>query len=349
FDPERHLQSPFIRRLDEELQERIKSRGLRNAALLTVPPVGSGSVLAGVSSGIEPLFSLSYLRHSDSLSKKEFHVFHPLVQGYMERFGIDDEKKLPPTFVTAHQIAPELRIRMQATIQRHIDHSISSTVNLPQEATPEDVERVYLEGWRSGCKGVTVYREGSRAGILVTEKEERERRRVRTPRPRPKVVRGKTYNFKTEMGSLFVTVNEDEHGPFEVFVQLGKSGSASMAFTEAIGRLVSLALRSGIKPSAIIDQLKLIRGSRPVMQESGEVVFSVPDAIAKAMAEYLKGGEQLKLIGNHNNPKLFMVKQPKNSKGNEHDELDLCAMCGGVLLFTGGCFICQDCGYTKCD
>jgi len=352
FDAEEHMRSPFIKRLDPQLQERIKKQGLRNAALLTVPPVGSGSALAGVSSGIEPLFSLSYLRRSDSLSKHEFRVFHPLVRDYMERFGISEDRwreALPPTFVTAHQIAPELRIRMQATIQRHIDHSISSTVNLPREATLEDVERVYLEGWRSGCKGVTVYREGSRAGILVTEKEEQERRQVRlAPRPRPKVVRGKTYNFKTEMGSLFVTVNEDERGPFEVFVQLGKSGSASMAFTEAIGRLISLALRSGIKPSAIIDQLKLIRGSRPVMQESGEVVFSVPDAIAKAMAEYLKGGEQLKLIDNHN-VKLLTVKQPKNSQDNEHDELDICPMCGGVLIFTGGCYICQDCGYTKCD
>ena len=354
FDAELHLQSPFIQRLEPKLQEKIKEQGLRNAALLTVPPVGSGSALAGVSSGIEPLFSLSYLRRSDSLSKREFKVFHPLVREYMERFKVE-ERDLPPIFVTAHQIAPEMRIKMQAAIQRHIDHSISSTVNLPKEATLEDVERVYLEGWRSGCKGVTVYREGSRAGILVTDREEQERHRARlAPRPRPKVVRGKTYNFKTEMGSLFVTVNEDEHGPFEVFVQLGKSGSASMAFTEAIGRLISLALRSGIKPSAIIDQLKLIRGSRPVMQENGEVVFSVPDAIAKAMAEYLKGGEQLKLINNHHNTdsnqiKLFVAKHPGNSKDNEHDELDICAMCGGVLIFTGGCYICQDCGYSKCD
>jgi len=349
FDAELHLKSPFIERLDPKLREGIREHGLRNAALLTVPPVGSGSALAGVSSGIEPLFSLSYLRRSDSLSQREFKVFHPLVRTYLERFG-GEEQDLPPTFVTAHQIAPELRIRMQAVIQKHIDHAISSTVNLPEEATLEDVERIYLEGWRLGCKGVTVYREGSRAGVLVTDTERagRERRRVRTPRPRPKVVKGKTYNFKTEMGSLFVTVNEDEHGPFEVFIQLGKSGSASMAFTEAIGRLISLALRSGIKPSAIIDQLKLIRGSRPVMQEDGEIVFSVPDAIAKAMAAYLKGGEQLKLIDNHN-VKLLMAKQPRSFKDNDHDELDICTMCGGVLIFTGGCYICRDCGYSKCD
>lgn len=359
FDQEKHLRSPFIERLGPTMREKIQKHGLRNAALLTVPPVGSGSALAGVSSGIEPLFSLSYLRRSDSLTRREFRVFHPLVQAYMEQFDVKANElrdRLPPTFVTAHQIAPEMRIRMQATIQRHIDHSISSTVNLPREATPKDVERIYLEACRLGCKGVTVYREGSRAGVLVTEKGvEEERRRPRAPRPRPKVTKGKTYNFKTEMGSLFVTVNDDGHGPFEVFVQLGKSGSSSMAFTEAIGRLISLALRSGIKPSAIIDQLKLIRGSRAVMQENGEVVFSVPDGIAKALAEHLRGGEQLKLINNHNNNmgpnriKLFTGPQPQNFGEHEQGELDICAMCGGVLRFTGGCYICQDCGYSKCD
>jgi ribonucleoside-diphosphate reductase alpha chain len=355
FDPERHLQSPFIRRLDPSLQKGIRAHGLRNAALLTVPPVGSGSALAGVSSGIEPLFSLSYVRRSESLGQEEFHVLHPLVREYLERRGLGerDLSALPPEFITAHQIAPEMRIKMQATIQKHIDHAISSTVNLPKEATPEDVERIYFEAWRLGCKGVTVYREGSRRGIMLTEKEAAQaaeeeplRRPARLPRSRPKVVKGKTYNFKTEMGSLFVTVNEDEHGPFEVFVQLGKSGSASMAFTEAIGRLISLALRSGIKPSAIIDQLRLIRGSRPIIQEDGEIVFSVPDAIAKALAEFLRGGEQLKLIENHGPLRLLPPREPKEEGKRE---LDLCPMCGGVLLFTGGCYLCQDCGYTRCD
>jgi len=363
FDPQEHLKSPFIRRLEPRLQEKIKEHGLRNAALLTVPPVGSGSALAGVSSGIEPIFSLSYLRRSESLSKGEFRVFHPLVREYLERFELEDERELPPIFVTAHQIAPEMRIRMQAAIQRHIDHAISSTVNLPREATPEEVERIYLEAWRLGCKGVTVYREGSRRGVLVSEREREEatteerRRPRRFPRPRPKVVRGKTYNYKTEMGSLFVTVNEDEHGPFEVFIQLGKSGSASMAFTEAIGRLISLALRSGVKPSAIIDQLKLIRGSRPVIQDDGEVVFSVPDAIAKAMEEYLRGGEQLKLIDNSTTagPRYLPLTGPKptprqrSDSREEGEALDICPMCGGVLVVTGGCYICQDCGYTRCD
>ena len=380
FDVEQHMKSPFIKRLDPDLQKRLKEHGLRNGALLTVPPVGSGSALAGVSSGIEPLFSLSYLRRSESLAQREFKVFHPLVREYLERFKVE-EQDLPPTFITAHEIAPEMRIRMQAAIQKHIDHSISSTVNLPKEATLEDVERIFLEAWRLGCKGVTVYREGSRRGIMVTKAETegeahgpepglglelelepeleqpRHRRSARLPRPRPKVVRGKTYNFRTEMGSLFVTVNEDEHGPFEVFVQLGKSGSASMAFTEAIGRLISLALRSGLKPSAIIDQLQLIRGSRPVIQEDGEIVFSVPDAIAKAMAAYLKGGEQLKLIDNHQDQgrterfKLFL-KGPAKEAGEDKPSmgmLDLCPMCGGVLEITGGCYLCRDCGYTRCD
>jgi ribonucleoside-diphosphate reductase alpha chain len=326
FDPQKHLKSPFIKRLDGDVREEIE-KGLRNAALLTVPPVGSGSVLAGVSSGIEPIFSISYVRRSKALTKEEFEVYHPLVREYMER---EISEALPETFVTAHKIKPQMRVRMQAAIQRHIDHSISSTINLPKETPPEEVERIYFLAWKSGCKGITVYREGSREGILLTTKE---KRAALTPRPRPKIVKGKTFKMKTEMGSLFVTVNEDEKGLFEVFANLGKSGSAAMAFTEAIGRLVSLALRSGVKPQAIIDALSLIRGSRPVLQEDGEVVFSVPDAIAKAMKEYLQGGKQLKLLEDQK-------PTPTTS---------LCPQCGGILIFTNGCYICHDCGYSRCD
>jgi ribonucleoside-diphosphate reductase alpha chain len=151
--------------------------------------------------------------------------------------------------------------------------------------------------------------------------------------------------MKTELGTVFITVNEDEEGIFEVFVQgLGKSGTSTAAFTEAIGRLISLALRSGVKPSAIIDQLSLIRGSRPVVQEDGTVVFSVPDAIAKALAEYLRGGEQLTLL-EEVKPRL-----PQRTEGHDAKrDVELCPSCGGVLIFTNGCYICSDCGFSECD
>jgi ribonucleoside-diphosphate reductase alpha chain len=354
FEPEKHLRSAFIKRLDSSVIEKIKKNGLRNAALLTVPPVGSGSVLAGCSSGIEPIFSLSYVRKSKSLSKGEFEVSHPLVREYMEKTNLTNIKELPETFVTAHEIEPLMRVRMQATIQKHIDHALSSTVNLPKDISPEAVGDIYLEAWKAGCKGITVYREGSREGILLTTEEaktqkegEKPARASLVPRPRPRVAKGKTYRMKTELGTVFITVNEDEEGVFEVFVQgLGKSGTSTAAFTEAIGRLISLALRSGVKPSAIIDQMNLIRGSRPVVQEDGTVVFSVPDAIAKAIGEYLKGGEQLTLLAE------VKPKPPQATGANGHDakrDVELCPSCGGVLMFTNGCYICSDCGFSECD
>ncbi|MFN4180781.1 MAG: LAGLIDADG family homing endonuclease, partial [Armatimonadota bacterium] len=151
FDAEKHLQMGFIReRIPRELQERIRKHGLRNVCVLTVPPVGSGAAMAGVTSGIEPIFALSYIRRSESLSKGEFRVFHPCVQRYMQKFGIDDERDLPEFFVTAHQIAPEMRVRMQAIIQSHIDQSLSSTVNLPHDITPQEIERIYFLAWKLG-------------------------------------------------------------------------------------------------------------------------------------------------------------------------------------------------------
>ena len=169
YDQDTHLAQPFLESINDEILEKIKTQGLRNACILTVPPVGSGSVLAGTTSGVEPMFAKSYFRHSKSLSKEEFKVYHPLVSEYMEQFGLEDEAELPNTFVTSHEIEPEMRVRMQAAIQKHIDSCISSTVNLPMDITLEEVENIYFLAWKLGCKGITVYREGSREGILITE------------------------------------------------------------------------------------------------------------------------------------------------------------------------------------
>lgn len=362
FDLNQHVQSPFIQRLNSKVREKIKAHGIRNAALITVPPVGSGSVLAGTSSGVEPVFSLSYVRRSKSLSKDEFKVLHPLVQEYgdfqaEQGHKVEGAAALPEVFVTAHQIKPNMRVKMQAAIQKHVDHAISSTINLPREATAGEVKQIYMDAWKQGLKGITVYREGSREGILITNQEAKRQRQdaaqreaqtahnVRAPRPRPKVAKGKTFRMKTELGSVYITVNEDENGPSEIFVQgLGKSGSSTAAFSEAIGRLLSLALRSGIKASSIVDQLSHIRGSRPVLQQDGAVVFSVPDAIAKALAEYIKGGEQLPLISGKVDPVNAEAtgQQPERSG-------ELCPNCGGVLTFTNGCALCRDCGHSQCD
>jgi len=370
FDAEKHMDSAFVQRLDEGTRKKIQSNGLRNAALLTVPPVGSGSVLAGCTSGVEPIFALKYVRKSKSLSGESFNVLHPLVRDYATHQGWDEDhepdevlEQLPDSFVTAHEINPFFRVKMQGTIQAHIDHAISSTLNLREDISVEEVDRIYRYGHELGCKGITVYREGSREGILITEEkaaseeaesEESEAKRAsRAPRPRPKVVQGKTFRMHTELGNLYVTINEDEKGMVEVFANLGKSGSSAMAFTEAITRLISLALRSGVKPTAIMDELSLIRGMRPMVQEDGTVVVSVPDAIAKAMEEHLQGGKQLSLLENMENRPGRTHHDMGEAAGTNGFEktrqAELCPSCGGLLMFTNGCYLCQDCGFSECD
>jgi ribonucleoside-diphosphate reductase alpha chain len=167
FDLSKHMAQPFISKLPEWVRDCIKENGLRNVALMTVPPVGSGSVLAGTSSGVEPVFAFKYKRRSKSLSQSDFDVSHPLIKEYYNLHKFD-ETTLPDYFVASHQIKPEFRVKMQAAIQKHIDHSISSTVNLPQNIALEEVEKIYFYAWKLGCKGITVYREGSRQGILET-------------------------------------------------------------------------------------------------------------------------------------------------------------------------------------
>src|SRR5207249_3582424 len=255
YDADKHLAGRFVATLQPPVLERIRRHGLRNVALLTVPPVGSGAALAGVTSGIEPIFDRAYVRRSESLSQETFKVYHPLVREYMARFEVEREEDLPLFFVTAHQIKPEMRVKMQAAIQKHIDHSISSTVNLPRDATLEDVKRVYLLAWKLGAKGITVYREPSREGILITEEQAAaqsavtapimEERRAATPRPRPKVTVGRTERVETPRGRIYVVVNEDEWGVCEVFVH------SLDVEAEGVGRLASLALRGGIDPRGV--------------------------------------------------------------------------------------------------
>jgi ribonucleoside-diphosphate reductase alpha chain len=297
YDAEQHLRSPFVAALAPRVRERVERAGLRNVALLTVPPVGSGAALAGVTSGIEPIFDLSYIRRSESLSQEVFTVYHPLVREYMRRFGVDREEDLPGYFVTAHQIRPELRVQMQAAIQRHIDHAISSTVNLPHDAPPEDVERVYLQAWKLGCKGITVYREGSREGILITEGQAKGQPAAAPavpagaqrpqPRARPKVTSGRTERIETPRGRVYVVINEDEMGICEVFVH------SLDVEAEAIGRMASLALRGGLDPRDVIEQLWRVQSKEVAFDRSSEGtvvrVSTIAQAVALALGRALYG------------------------------------------------------------
>ena len=369
FDLDAHLSRPFLDTIDKRIVEKIKKQGLRNACILTVPPVGSGSLLAGTTSGVEPAFALSYFRRSKSLSKEEFKVYHPLVAEYREKFGLENDSELPDTFVTSHEIKPEMRVRMQAAIQKHIDSCISSTVNLPADITLEEVEKIYFLAWKLGCKGITVYREGSREGILVTEEEaksqqqDKDEKKLPTqtqnegmdkthhPNPisslrssstekikpikRPQCLQGFTEVIKTGYGNLYVTVNTFETRPVEVFVQIGKSGYSTMADAEATGRLVSLALRSGIGVEDVVEQLEGIGGSSPVFSD-GKLVMSIPDAIATVLKKHFVS------VGDAS------VREP--AKRPMDLNLERCPDCGDrALAFEQGCMTCRSCGYSKCD
>ena len=381
YDQDTHLAQPFLKSINEDILEKIKTQGLRNACILTVPPVGSGSVLAGTTSGVEPMFAKSYFRHSKSLSKEEFKVYHPLVNEYMKQFGLEDESELPNTFVTSHEIEPEMRVRMQAAIQKHIDSCISSTVNLPMDITLEEVENIYFLAWKLGCKGITVYREGSREGILITEEgakqqeakdelnKELETTSTRdegmptthpnltsSPHPtsfpevkpvkRPHFLEGFTEVIKTGYGNLYVTINTHEGRPFEVFVQIGKSGYTTMADAEATGRLVSLALRSGISVKDVVEQLEGIGGSSPVFSE-GKLVMSIPDAIATVLKKrFVAETKAEKKTAEENKQTDMFVK----STGSTDIMLEVCPDCGDrALAFESGCMTCRSCAYSKCS
>ncbi len=300
--------SKFIQGLPAELQEEIRAHGMRNSTVITVPPVGTGSIVAQSSSGIEPIFCTSYKRRvkqSDGESFSEYKVFHPLIR---ELFGDDEE--LPDYVVTAHDIDPYFRVRLQGIIQKYVDSSISSTVNLSEAVSLETVADIYITAYTTGLKGITVYREGSREGILLTDKKTAgqaagepsgaaadaradsgsESAGLR-PRYRPAITRGRTERMRTGEGNLYVTINEDERGLCEVFTTIGKAGGNAAAQSEAISRLISLCLRSGVDPREIVNQLKGISGPTPIW-DSGTLILSAPDAIGKAIERYLVEREE---------------------------------------------------------
>lgn len=359
FDAVKHLSMPFIQSLDENLRSKIAEHGLRNVAILTVPPVGSGSVLAGTSSGIEPIFAFSYTRRSESLSKEVFKVYHPLVKEYIEKFGLSDESQLPDFFVPAHRIKPEFRVRLQATIQKHIDSAISSTVNLPSEASVDDVSKIYFQAWEAGCKGITVYREGSREGILISEEAAaQDEKKLTEPEERPRVLWGQTIKMRLPQGWIYVTVNKDHKGLVkEVFVNLGKSGSDEKTYSEAIGRLISNFLQAGGEVDTVIHSLKGIQGKNAAW-DKGMHLLSVPDAIAQAieLAVGKASGTRSEPAGDDAPSENLdsagaVVDAPAGVEADYSAVgVETCPSCGErTLVSENGCLNCKTCGYSKCE
>ncbi len=367
FDAKKHLSMPFVQTLSDSLKEKIKKHGLRNVAILTVAPVGSGSVLSGTSSGIEPIFAFSYTRRSESLSQEYFKVYHPTVAQYMAlNKNIKSEGQLPEYFVPAHKIKPEFRVKMQGVIQKHIDSAISSTVNLPEDASVEEVAKIYMQAWKAGCKGITVYREGSREGVLITdehmakEKAQKEEEEIAAQEfRRPKIMIGETIKFNFADTALYVTVNGDESTIKEVFINLGRSGTEDKAYCEAIGKLVSMYLQHGGDPKEVVIKMKGIRGNT-VSWDNGMKLLSVPDAIGKAIEFALSGGGQQRLsIAEHLKQSAENAQAQKKeqkytlkSVNSSPDEIGVseCPRCSQESLVNeNGCVYCRECGFSKCD
>lgn len=313
FNGDVHYSQPFYVGSDVP-----KYRHLRNSAILSIAPVGTGSVLTQTSSGIEPIFAISYTRRSESLSTGEFKVYHPLAQHYMKKFGMSKEEELPKYFVTSANIDYKFRVMMQSVIQKHVCQSISSTVSLPNDVAVDIVKQVYQEAHNLGCKGITVYRQGSREDILSTGSTKDLKQSLR----KDAIVHGSTVKVRYSDQSVYVTLNcDDGKLPYEVFVNLGKSGSADKAMTEAIGRVVSLYLQSGGILERAIETLIDIRGG-DVYWWSGSALYSLPDAIAKA---------------------LIMLYGADISIGGR------CPKCqSNSYVYEGGCWVCKQCGHSVC-
>ena len=333
---------------------------VRNATTTTIAPTGTISIIAGCSSGVEPLFAVSYVR-ANILDDDRMIEVHPYFEQVAKERGFaSDElmKKIADVgsvrhldgvpadvqrvFATAHDITPDWHIKLQAAFQKHTDNAVSKTVNFPNEATSDDVESVYLMAFRSGCKGVTIYRDGSREEQVLNvgqTKKKRDREAaaggIATTRPsRPQLLSGETQRMDTGCGKLFVIMNDDEYGPREVFANMGKAGGCASSNTEALGRLISLALKKGASAGEIVEQLKGIRCHVPYGL-GPNATLSCADAIGKAIERrYVVGaGAQTEP-----QPQLSLVEMAQGA----------CPDCGGAIEHEGGCVVCRLCGFSKC-
>ena len=320
----------------------------RNATTTTIAPTGTLSIIAGCSSGIEPLFALCFVRQvMDGEKLAEANSFfvqalheagchsEKLMQEVVEKGSIQQMEFLPEelrsVFVTAMDIEPQWHLKMQAAFQKYTDNAVSKTVNLPNSATQEDIYKIYWMAYEEGCKGVTVYRDGCKSvQVLCTGDGKKEEKKAEESRPmdRPDIVYGFTQKVRTGLGDLYLTVNEVDGKPFEVFATIGRSGRSITAKAEAIGRLVSLALRSGVHVREIVKQLKGIGGEHPVFQKK-DMLLSIPDAVSWVFENrYLQD----------NSPRNLAKSLSKAD----------CPECFGELVFQEGCFVCPSCGFTKC-
>jgi ribonucleoside-diphosphate reductase alpha chain len=338
---------------------------LRNATTTTIAPTGSIGIIAGCSSGIEPLFAISYIR-ANVLNDEELVEVNPMFEKMAKDMGFYSKdlmakiakkgtvqgmeevpEEVQKIFVTALDITPEWHIRMQAAFQKYVDNAVSKTVNFPNSATTRDIKKVYQLAYELGCKGVTVYRDGSRdKQVLNIGSVKGKALPTIKPRPRPMAMQGTTMRVDTGCGKLYVTINEDDQGLFEIFAQMGKSGGCAMSQSEAVARLISLALRAGVDTEAILKQLRGIRCPAPLLAKGG-VVLSCPDAMSKAIERHIK---KIRDVGEEDIIEKATTLDNFVENREAGNVVGVCPDCGGPLIFEEGCSKClnRSCGYTKC-
>ena len=356
---------------------------VRNATVTTIAPTGTLSIIAGCSSGIEPLFALTFVRKVldgaellevnpvfERMAKERGFHSGALMKEIAEHGGCTGIKTVPEdmqrVFVTAHDISPEWHIRMQAAFQKYTDNAVSKTVNFSHSATQDDVRKAYIMAYKLGCKGVTIYRDGSRdEQVLHSGATEKARKAMaaaassvpaedKKPRHRPTFTQGVTQKIPTGCGNLYITINEDEEGICEVFSTMGKSGGCAASQSEAVSRMVSLSLRSGVSIDSIVRQVKGIRCPSPAWGEGGSIL-SCPDAIGRALERYVK--DNMSQNRKYHNMKSAGVQPVSDyassdcASGGGRNHLGLCPECpdcGGLLEFGDGCAFCRGCGFSKC-
>ncbi|MGI6486550.1 MAG: LAGLIDADG family homing endonuclease [Tepidanaerobacteraceae bacterium] len=376
-----------------------KGMRIRNATTTTIAPTGTISIIAGASSGIEPVFALAFERHV--MDNERLVEVHPIFERELKDRGIYSQELMQEViaegslqkiqgvpedikrvFVTAHDITPEWHVKIQAAFQKYTHNAVSKTVNFPNSATREDVKTVYMMAYELGCKGVTIYRDGSRQEQVLNKGTKGEKQKTvqippqctsceiagdltgnpLKPRPRPSVTYGTTEKVKIGCGNLYITVNSDENGICEVFTNLGRAGGCPSQ-SEATSRLISMALRSGIDAKSIVEQLKGIRCHSTLRQMASNKdikVLSCPDAIGRAIERSL--GKNLVPNGNNHQESQAYIKRYIDP---ENDELAVsvenpdcyshiikpgtaCPECGSKLEHESGCVVCRSCGYSKC-
>lgn len=316
---------------------------MRNATVTTIAPTGTLSIIAGCSSGIEPYYSIAFERRvlDGTVMKEVAPTFaevmtergllnDELIDRVIQKRSLTEIPEIPEDvqqlFLTAADISPEDHVRMQAAFQKHSDSSVSKTINFPENASVDSVAEAFKLAWEAGCKGITVYRDNARPDQVLSSRRADSGHSKAVVESRPDLLTGFTEKVQTGYGNLYVTVNSKDGRPFEVFAQIGKSGYSTMADTEAICRLISMLLRSGVEASAVIEQLRGIGGASPVFSKDGKI-SSIPDAIAQVLQR--------------------RFGDPKGAVSGEVS-VDICPSCSGKMRFESGCYHCPSCGYSSC-